>query len=132
MGSLRRCGCSNTWPKVRPARLRMSYGRFFTMNAWRGPARRSQKDSDGEPLGKIGGRALDTDVEGTKERIDRADLIKTHFVDELFEYQRIIGKEVHSPLPIVESDRTRNDLLHLAGITASDHSVVMHLAFALG
>ena len=31
-----------------------------------------------------------------------ADLIEPHFVDQLLEHERVVGKEVDAPLPIIE------------------------------
>src|SRR5215469_14005352 len=55
-----------------------------------------------------------------------ADLVETHFVDELLEHDGIVGVEIDAPLVIVEPDRAGNYLDDLAMIGASDDSMLAH------
>src|SRR4051812_35491057 len=71
------------------------------------------------------------DKERPKRGVHGTDFVEAHFVDKLFENQRILGEQVDAPLPIIEADRPGNDLLHLSGITPSDHAVLVHLSLTL-
>src|SRR5262249_1100243 len=72
-------------------------------------------------------RAAHADVKVPEKRINRADLIKPHLVNELLEHQRVVSKQINPPLPVVETDRTGDDLFYLAGVTAADQTVLVHL-----
>src|SRR5438270_7597448 len=63
------------------------------------------------------------DVKRAEQGIDGADLVEAHLVNQLLEDQRIVGEQVHAPLPIVESDRAGDDLLHSSCVAAADHAV---------
>jgi len=65
-----------------------------------------------------------------EQRIHSADFVEAHLVDQLFEYQRIIGKEIDAPFPIIESDRASDDLSDVACISAAHESMFTHLAGA--
>jgi hypothetical protein len=43
-------------------------------------------------------------IEAAKDRINGAHFVKAHFVDQLFENDRIIRKQINAPLPVVEPD----------------------------
>src|SRR5205823_95944 len=75
--------------------------------------------------------AAHADIEMPELRIHRADFTETHLVDQLFERQRIVGKQVHAPLPIVETDRSSYDLLYLTRVAPPDECMLMHLPCAL-
>src|SRR4029077_18223651 len=62
------------------------------------------------------GRNSQPQIELPKECINRTYFIKSHLVDQLLKHQRIIREQVYSPLPVVESNRTGNNLPHFAGI----------------
>src|SRR5215472_1165821 len=66
-----------------------------------------------------------------EQRIDGAYMVETHFVDQLFEDQRIICEEVNTPLPVVESNGAGDDLPDFAGVTAAYEAVFVHLAGTL-
>src|SRR5579883_3288909 len=70
-------------------------------------------------------------IKRAEQRVHGADLIEAHLVDELLEHQRIVGKQIHAPLPIVEPDRARDNLLHRARVAPSDGSMVLHHALAV-
>src|SRR3954464_2690632 len=84
----------------------------------------------GEKVPDLRRRAADANEELPEQRVDGADLVKAHLVDELLELQRVVRKQVHAPLPIVKADGAGNDLLHFAGVPAADESVRFHLALA--
>ena len=71
------------------------------------------------------------DVESAEQTVNRAGFVEAHLVDEFFEDQRIVGKQIDAPFPIVETDGTGNDLRHPAGVVAADHAVLAHHALAL-
>src|SRR3954471_1439754 len=77
----------------------------------------------GEKVPDLRRRAADADEELPEQRVDGADLVKTHLVDEFLELQRVVGKQVHTPLPIVEADGAGDDLLHFTSVAAADESV---------
>src|SRR5438105_725796 len=62
----------------------------------------------------------------SKQAIERASLVETHFVDQLLEHQRLVRKQVHAPLPVVETNRPGNDLVHRARILSSNQAVLAH------
>ena len=62
-----------------------------------------------------------------EERVDSADFVEAHFVDKLLEDQGFGGEEVDAPLPVVEADRSGDDLFDLTGIAAADEAVVFRL-----
>src|SRR5215472_1238700 len=74
------------------------------------------------------GCAAQAYVELPKQRVDSADFVEAHLVNELFENDWIIGKEVDAPLPVVETDRAGNDLPNFTGIAAADEAMLVHLA----
>src|SRR5262245_25626410 len=84
-----------------------------------------------EQASQTGTGAAHADIEFSKERIDRADFVKAHLVDQALEDQRIVGEQVDAPLPVVEADRAGDDLLHRPGITAAHQPMLFHLALAL-
>ena len=49
-----------------------------------------------------------------KSRINGANFVKTHLVDQLLEDQRVVGEQIDAPLPVIEPDRPRDDLPDLA------------------
>src|SRR5579863_8140293 len=65
-----------------------------------------------------------------EQRVNRADFVETHFVDQLFEYQRVVGEQINAPLPVVKTDRSADDLPDFSRVTAADHAMVVHLASA--
>src|SRR5579863_6274580 len=71
-----------------------------------------------QQLPQFAPRAPNAHIERPKQRIHRAHFIEPHFVDELFEHQRIIGKQIHAPLPIVKPNRPADNLPHLSRIAA--------------
>src|SRR5271155_1719742 len=76
-------------------------------------------------------RAAHAHKELAEQRIHGADMVEAHLVDQLLEDQRIVGKQVDSPLPVVKANRAGDDLLYLACIAAAYQSVLAHLAGAL-
>ena len=76
-------------------------------------------------------RQPQSNVELTKQGVEGACFVEAHFVDELLENKGIVGKQVNAPFPIVESDRAGNHLPDLAGVAASDETVIMHHAAAV-
>src|SRR3954453_16244560 len=85
----------------------------------------------GEKVPDLRRRAADANEELPEQRVDSADLVKTHLVDELLELQRVVAEQIHAPLPIVEADGAGDDLLHLTGVAAANESVRFHLPLAL-
>ena len=81
--------------------------------------------------GQISRWTAQPDEERAEECVNGADLVKTHFVDQPFEYERVIGEERDPPLPIIEADRPGDDLLYLAGVTSSHETMLIHLPLAL-
>src|SRR3990172_3718027 len=79
-----------------------------------------------EESAEIGGREAQAYVEGAELTVHGARLIEAHLIDKLFEYQRVMGEEIHAPLPIIEADRAGNDLGHLPGVSPSDQTVLLH------
>src|SRR5438309_2095024 len=73
-----------------------------------------------------------THVKGSEQRIKRAHLIKSHFVDEFLKYQRIVREKIHTPFPIIETNRAGDNLPHGIRITATNHSVFVHHALPFG
>src|SRR5712671_2776648 len=67
-------------------------------------------------------------VELAEQRIDGADVVEAHLVDQLLEDERIVGKEVDAPFPIIEADRAGDDLFDFARIAAAYQSMFVHLA----
>jgi hypothetical protein len=49
-------------------------------------------------------RPPQTDEKRSKLRVHGAHFVEPHFVDQLFKNDRIVGKQVHAPLPIIEPD----------------------------
>ena len=66
-----------------------------------------------------------------EKRVLGADLVEAHLVDQLFENHRIVGEQVHAPLPVVVPDGAGNDLLDLVAVTPADHAVLVHHPLAL-
>src|SRR5580704_3070561 len=85
-----------------------------------------KRSFDAEQLTELGRFAANRKVERAEFRIAGARLVEAHLVDQLLEHQRIVGEEIDAPFPIVEADRTRNDLRDLAGVAAADHAVLAH------
>src|SRR5215469_10504143 len=77
------------------------------------------------------GRNANADEKFPEECIHGTDLVKAHFVDQLFEDHWIISEQIYAPLPIIEANRPGNDLFHRSCITAADHPVLFHLALPL-
>src|SRR5579864_492748 len=75
--------------------------------------------------------AAHPDIKMPEQGIDSADLVKPHFVNQFLEDQRVIGKQIHPPLPVIKANRTGNDLPYLAGVAAADQSMLIHLPGAL-
>src|SRR5580692_7303290 len=76
-------------------------------------------------------RTTQSDIESAEERINGADVVEAHLVDQLFENQGIVSKKIDTPLPVVEADGAGDDLFHLSGIASAHHAVLVHLALAL-
>src|ERR1039457_1010005 len=87
--------------------------------------------ADSQPLAQPLYRKSHTNEELPKQRIHRTDFVEAHFVNQFLEHQRIGGKQIHAPLPIVEADGAGNNLLHLAGVAAAHHAVFFHLTLTL-
>src|ERR1043165_9745956 len=49
-------------------------------------------------------RHADADVDLAEERVDGADFVEAHLVNQLLEDQRIVTEQVDTPLPVVEAD----------------------------
>src|SRR5262249_15717494 len=75
-------------------------------------------------------RAANADIEVTKLRVHGANFVEAHFIDQPFEDKRIVGEKIYAPFPIVKTDRSGNDLLHLASIAAAHHTVLVPLSRA--
>src|ERR1051326_7150867 len=84
-----------------------------------------------QELPKIATGATHADIECAEERVNSADLVEAHFVNELLEDERIIGEKVDAPFPVVETDRSGDDLPNLSRVPATDQAVLVHLAGAL-
>src|SRR6478672_3359199 len=69
-----------------------------------------------EQLSDLGRRRALTHVEGSEQRVHRAHFIKAHLVDQLFEDHGVVSEQIHTPFPVVKSDGTGNNLLHLPRI----------------
>src|SRR5207249_6237743 len=69
-----------------------------------------------QQLSQICRRATHSHVEMPEQRVHCADFVKSHLVNQFLEHQRIVRPQIYSPLPIVEADRSRNNLLHLARV----------------
>src|SRR5262245_51331169 len=70
----------------------------------------------GKQLAEARGGHAQPDVELAEERVNGADFVEAHLVDELLEDERIFAVQIDAPLPIVEADRPADDLLHFAGV----------------
>src|SRR5665213_1444944 len=68
----------------------------------------------------------DSDIELAEEGVLGADFVKPHFVDELFEYDRIVGEEVDAPFPVVVANRPGDDLLHEFTVATADEPMLVH------
>src|SRR5215475_16152810 len=86
----------------------------------------SRRQSPREPCSQVGRLEANAHVKRSKQGIQCTSRIKTHFVDELFKDQWIIGKQADAPFPVVQTDGTTDDLCHFAGVLASDHAVSTH------
>src|SRR5262245_40997272 len=69
------------------------------------------------------GRELQADVERAELAVPGAGLVEAHLVHELLEDDRVVREEVDAPLPVVEPDRARDDLVDRARVVPSDHAV---------
>src|SRR5258706_10470356 len=107
-------------------RRRITTSAIWKNVGWRAATSRSRQHGR-----KFLGLYSQADIERSELRVHRAYFIKTHLVDEPLEDQRLFREEVHSPLPIVKANRSRDDLLDLASISAAHQAVFMHLALAL-
>src|SRR5205807_7228550 len=67
-------------------------------------------------------------VELAEQGVDGADVVEAHLVDQLLEDQGVVGEQVYTPLPIVEADRPRDDLLDFTCVAPADEAMVAHLA----
>src|ERR1035441_7642919 len=73
-----------------------------------------------QPRGQASGGQLQADEKRSEEGVDGAYFVETHFVNQLFEDQRVFGKQVDAPLPVVKADRAADDLAHVAGVAAAN------------
>src|SRR5919106_983244 len=80
---------------------------------------------------KLGGWKAQTDEENAKQSVDRAGFIEAHLVNQLLEHQRIIGKKIDAPFPIIEANGAGNDLADAAGVMTADDAMLAHHAVAL-
>src|SRR5262245_10233945 len=71
-------------------------------------------------------RKLQTDVERPELGEPGAGFVEPHLVDQLLERQRVVGKQIHAPFPIVVADRSRDDLRDAAGVLAADLAMLEH------
>src|SRR5207302_10528250 len=76
-------------------------------------------------------RQLNADKKFTKIRVLRAHGIKTHFVNDFFDLERVARKKRHAPLGVVESSRAGNELFHFAGKFAANFGATYHQFAAL-
>src|SRR3989442_7821430 len=65
-------------------------------------------------------------VERPEERVARAGRVEAHLVDELLEDERVVGEQRDAPLPVVETDRSRDHLRHPAGVSAAALALPAH------
>src|SRR5581483_4745450 len=82
--------------------------------------------SDREYPMKLRRRDPDSNVKRPEPPVRCARLVEAHLIDQLLEHQRIVGKKIDSPLPIVESHGTRDDLGDLAGKPPAHDPVIVH------
>src|SRR5215475_10617486 len=66
----------------------------------------SRRQGPREPCSQVGRLIANAHVERSKQGIERTGGIKTHFIDELFKDQWIIGKQADAPFPVVQTDGT--------------------------
>src|SRR5207245_11666482 len=69
-------------------------------------------------------------VEMPEQRVHCADFVKSHLVNQFLEHQRIVRPQIDSPLPIVETDRSSDDLLPFAGVAPPHEPMLGHLPSA--
>src|SRR5207247_3794262 len=81
-----------------------------------------------QQLSQICRRATHSHVEMPEQRVHCADFVKSHLVNQFLEHQRIVRPQIYSPLPIVEADRSRNNLLHLARVSPPPQPLLGHLS----
>src|SRR5689334_3783401 len=91
-----------------------------------GPGSVGARRPRAQDLSERAGGEPDADVEGPEERVARARRVEAHLVNELLEDQGVVGEERDAPLPVVEADRARNHLRHLAGVPAPDLAMASH------
>ena len=68
------------------------------------PSLQSASENSAQPPAQLLYRQTHADKELPEERIHRAYFVEAHLVDQFLEDHRVIGKEIHAPLPIVHSD----------------------------
>src|SRR5207249_7571611 len=84
-----------------------------------------------QQLSQICRRAPHAHIKMPEQRVHCADFVKAHLVNQFLEHHRIVRPQIYSPLPIVESDRPRDNLLHLARVAPPHKPVIGHLPSAL-
>src|SRR5690348_1913401 len=65
-------------------------------------------------------------VEIAKLGVFRAGFVEPHLGHELLEVHGIFGKEGDAPFPLIETDRTRNNLCNPARVTTAGEAVAVH------
>src|SRR5262245_6651364 len=69
---------------------------------------------------KLPGPELKPGVEGAELGKLGARLVEPHFIDQFLEHEGILCEQIDAPFPIVEPDRARDDLRHLARVVPAD------------
>src|ERR1700754_1855289 len=49
-------------------------------------------------------RKTKSDKKRAEQTVNRAGFVEAHFINELFKNQRIVGKKIDAPFPIIEAD----------------------------
>src|SRR5258705_891722 len=76
-------------------------------------------------------RKTKPDKKSAEQAVNGAGFVEAHFINEFFKNQRIVGKKIDAPFPVIEADGSGNDLGHAAGVMAPDHAVLAHHSLAL-
>src|SRR5208337_523313 len=85
-----------------------------------------------QPCAQLLHRQPNPKIELPEQRIHCAHFVEAHLVYQFLKDDRIVGEQIHAPLPIVHSDRAGDDLLHPLGVAPTNHAMLVHHALALG
>lgn len=86
-----------------------------------------EKDSgELKPLQESRNAHLQADVEIAKIGINRRDLVKTHFIDDAFDLEKVVSKQSDAPLVGVESGGAGDELADFPGVFAAGAGMAAH------